>query len=49
MGAGYIGGATAYVGFHCIKPTSDSLSLYKPIRFCAGITQNGNRVPYVQG
>jgi hypothetical protein len=43
MGAGYIGGATAYLGRRCKGGLGD---LYRPKPLAFGLTRNANAVPY---
>lgn len=48
IGAGYIGGFTAFLAVNCPRPVAKrgARSYYQLRRFQAGITRNANRVPY---
>lgn len=50
MGAGYIGGATAFFGFNVkggrVNYQKYPLAAYKVARFRLGATRNGNAIPY---
>jgi hypothetical protein len=47
IGAGYIGGFTAFLALGCTSPfNSGKRSMYKRRRVQLGFTRNGNRVPY---
>lgn len=50
LGAGYIGGATAYVALNCVSPVNcGKRSMYVPRRLQMGVTHNANLVPYSRG
>ena len=47
IGAGYIGGFTAFIAFNCVSPqNTGKRSMYVPRMVQVGVTRNGNKVPY---
>ena len=47
IGAGYIGGATAYLGVRTVRG-GGGVAMYRPAAFRIGVTRNANVVPYVR-
>jgi hypothetical protein len=45
LGAGYIGGATAYLAINSVGGGKD---MYRPRLLRVGVTRNANRVPYTR-